>query len=302
MRKKFSLPHVGLMAALVLGGAVSASAGPKTIAETAQAAGSFNTLLAAVEAAGLSDALGGSAPLTVFAPTDEAFSALPEGTVEALLNDIPKLTNILLYHVVDGVVMAEDVAKLESATTLLGQPVSIDTTDGVKIAGAEVVKADIKCSNGVIHVIDQVILPKNLAEVATHAGIFSTLLAAADAAGLVDTLSNSGPFTVFAPTDDAFAKLPANTVSDLLKPENKDQLVSVLTYHVVPGIVKAADVVKLDAAASVQGSTIDVTVEKDAAGAITGVMVDKANVTATDIIASNGVIHVIDAVILPQSK
>lgn len=124
---------------------------------------------------------------------------------------------------------------------------------------------------------------------------FSTLVAAVKAAGLVDVLSGDGPFTVFAPTNAAFAKLPAGTVETLLKPENKDQLVAVLTYHVVPGKVMAAQVVGLDSATTVQGGMVKI-MASDA-----GVMVDNANVTATDIEASNGVIHVIDTVILPQS-
>ena len=131
----------------------------KNIVETAVASGSFNTLVAAVQAAGLVETLSGPGPLTVFAPTDEAFAELPAGTVEALLKDKPKLTAILTYHVVAGKVMAADVMKLKSAKTVQGQDVSIDATDGVKVNDAKVVKADIVCSNGVIHVIDKVILP-----------------------------------------------------------------------------------------------------------------------------------------------
>ena len=123
---------------------------------------------------------------------------------------------------------------------------------------------------------------------------FSTLVAAVKAAGLVDTLSGPGPFTVFAPTNDAFAKLPAGTLDSLLKPENKDQLTAILTYHVVAGKVKAASVVKLDTAKTVQGTDVDITVD----GAT--VKVDAANVVKTDIVAGNGVIHVIDSVILPN--
>jgi len=129
------------------------------IVETAVAAGSFKTLVAAVQAAGLVETLSGPGPLTVFAPTDEAFAMLPAGTVESLLKDKQKLTAILTYHVVAGKVMAADVVKLKSAKTVQGQDVSIDTTDGVKVNDAKVVKADIVCSNGVIHVIDKVILP-----------------------------------------------------------------------------------------------------------------------------------------------
>lgn len=131
---------------------------------------------------------------------------------------------------------------------------------------------------------------------AVSAGQFKTLAAALEAADLVDTLKGSGPFTVFAPTDDAFAKLPAGTVENLLKPENKDQLVAILTYHVVPSKVMAADVVKLDEAKTVNGKMLSIEKKGDA------VMVNDAKVTATDIAASNGVIHVIDTVILPPKS
>jgi len=136
----------------------------------------------------------------------------------------------------------------------------------------------------------------DIVEVAVAAGDFTTLAAALEAAGLVGTLQGEGPFTVFAPTDAAFAKLPAGTVETLLKPENKDQLIAILTYHVVPGKVSAADVVTLDRAGTVNGETIDITVAAE------GVRVNQAAVIATDIQASNGVIHVIDEVILPPAS
>jgi uncharacterized surface protein with fasciclin (FAS1) repeats len=123
---------------------------------------------------------------------------------------------------------------------------------------------------------------------------FSTLVAAVQAAGLVDTLSGAGPFTVFAPTNAAFADLPPGTLDSLLKPENRDQLVAILTYHVVPGKVLAADVVGLESATTAQGQSLTISVADG------GVKVDSANVTATDVMASNGVIHVIDAVVIPD--
>ncbi len=138
-------------------------------------------------------------------------------------------------------------------------------------------------------------MQKDIVDTAVGAGSFNTLAAALEAAGLVDTLKGDGPFTVFAPTDAAFAALPEGTVETLLKPENKDQLIAVLTYHVVAGRVEAADVVKLDSAATVNGASVTI-MASDA-----GVKVDNANVIKTDIAASNGVIHVIDAVILPKS-
>jgi uncharacterized surface protein with fasciclin (FAS1) repeats len=137
---------------------------------------------------------------------------------------------------------------------------------------------------------------KDIVQTAVDAGQFKTLAAALGAANLVDTLKGSGPFTVFAPTDEAFAKLPAGTVENLLKPENKDQLVAILTYHVVPGKVMAADVVKLKEAKTVNGKMVDIKTKGDA------VMVNDAKVTATDIGASNGVIHIIDTVILPPKS
>ena len=136
---------------------------------------------------------------------------------------------------------------------------------------------------------------KDIVDTAVSAGQFSTLAAALDAAGLIDPLKGDGPFTVFAPTDEAFAKLPAGTVESLLKPENKDQLIAILTYHVVPGKVAAADVVKLDSATTVNGQDVAIHVADN------GVQINNANVIKTDIGASNGVIHVIDTVILPSS-
>jgi transforming growth factor-beta-induced protein len=271
----------------------------KTIVETAIAAGSFETLVAAVQAADLVDVLGSEGPFTVFAPTDEAFAALPEGTVEALLNDIPKLSAILTYHVAAGKLMAADVVGSDYIETVFGQPAPVLVDDSVTIAGATITATDIVCSNGVIHVIDAVMIPKDLAEVAADAGSFSTLLAAAEAADLVEVLKSGGPFTVFAPTDEAFDALPDGNVASLLEPESKDTLAQILTYHVVPGKVLAADVIGAAEVTTVEGSTLSIHVVKSDEGEVTEVQVGGAKVLATDIIALNGVIHVIDSVLLP---
>jgi uncharacterized surface protein with fasciclin (FAS1) repeats len=266
------------------------------IVDTAVNAGQFKTLVAAVKAAGLVETLKGEGSFTVFAPNDAAFEKLPKGTLELLLKpeNKEKLTNILTYHVVAGKVMAMDAAKLTEAETVFGQKISINATDGVKIDGAKVISADIECTNGVIHVIDSVILPKDIVGVAAANDDFSTLVAAVKAAELVETLQGDGPFTVFAPNNAAFAKLPEGTVAELLKPENREKLTAILTYHVVAGKVMAADVVKLTEAATVQGQKVKIEV-KDGS-----VHVDGAKVIATDIKCSNGVIHVIDSVILPK--
>jgi len=160
MRKLFASALVLTLVATSAAGLRASEPQAKDIVDTAVAAGSFTTLAKALQAAGLIETLKGKGPFTVFAPTDEAFAKLPAGTLEALLKDKAKLTAILTYHVVAGKVMAADVVKLKEAKSLQGQMIKIDTSMGVKVDNANVVKTDIACSNGVIHVIDFVILPK----------------------------------------------------------------------------------------------------------------------------------------------
>jgi uncharacterized surface protein with fasciclin (FAS1) repeats len=287
------------IAALALGAFVSTSAMAADIVDTAVGAGSFKTLAAALGAADLVETLKGDGPFTVFAPTDEAFAKLPAGTVETLLKPENKaaLTGILTYHVVPGKVMAAQVVGLKGAKTVNGQRVDIKVEGStVMVDGATVVKTDIACDNGVIHVIDAVILPadKTIPEVATAAGSFGTLLAAVKAAGLAEVLGGEGPFTVFAPTDAAFAKLPEGTVATLLKPENKQKLIDILKYHVVAGRVYSEDAVAAKSAKTLEGSSISVKVTDS------GAMINDAKLVATDVDASNGVIHIIDSVLMPQ--
>jgi uncharacterized surface protein with fasciclin (FAS1) repeats len=160
MRKLFASAVVVALVSTSTSGLRANEPEPKDIVDTAVAAGSFKTLARALDAAGLIETLKGNGPFTVFAPTDEAFAKLPAGTLDALLKDKAKLTAVLTYHVVPGKVMAADVVKLKNAKTVQGQSITIDTAAGVKVDGANVVKTDIVCSNGVIHVIDSVILPK----------------------------------------------------------------------------------------------------------------------------------------------
>ena len=289
------------LASLTAYGMIATNCFAADIIDTAVSAGKFKTLAAALGAADLVDALKGKGPFTVFAPTDEAFAKLPAGTVETLLKpeNKEKLAGILTYHVVTGNVMAKQVVGLKGAKTLNGQRVDIKVTGGtVMVDAAKVVTTDIACDNGVIHVIDSVILPadKNLAETAVSAGKFSTLVAAAKAAGLVEALAGKDALTVFAPTDEAFAKLPAGTVESLLKPENKGKLVDILKYHIVAGRVYSEDAVAAKSAKTLQGSPIMVTVS-DA-----GAKINSSNLVTTDIDASNGVIHVIDTVLMPPEK
>jgi len=274
-----------------------------TIVDIAVADENFSTLVTALESAGLVETLQGEGPFTVFAPTNDAFAALPEGALEALLADPDALSEVLLYHVVAGEVYAADVVELSSATAVSGEMLEISTEDdSVMINDAQVVTVDIEASNGVIHVIDSVLLPPtvqadnepgDIVTVAAEAGQFETLLAAAQAAGLAETLASEGPFTVFAPTDEAFAALGQDTIDSLLA--NPEQLSEILLYHVVEGAVYAEDVAAIDSATTVQGSDLTVSVSNGT------VMVDDATVVATDVEASNGVIHVIDSVLLPPA-
>ncbi len=272
-----------------------------TIVDTAVAVGNFKTLVAAVQAAGLAETLSGAGPFTVFAPTDEAFAKLPAGTVDTLLKpeNKAKLAAILTYHVVPGSVKAADVVKVKHLGTVNGQRVGIKV-EGPKVMvdGALVSATDIGCSNGVIHVIDSVMLPVDgtVVDVAVKNGSFKTLVAAVQAAGLAETLAGKGPFTILAPTDEAFAKLPAGTLEMLLKPENKKQLVEILSYHVVPNVTAYSDsVVKMKEVPTLLGKPIGVKVVGDK------VMLGGANVVAVDVESSNGVIHVLDAVLLPPA-
>jgi uncharacterized surface protein with fasciclin (FAS1) repeats len=284
--------------ALTTMGIWSATCFADTIVETAVDAGQFKTLTAALKAANLVDTLKGPGPFTVFAPTDEAFSKLPANTVADLLKpeNRQKLADILTYHVIPGKVQAKEVIKQRGAIAVNGQRVDIRfDEEGLKVDGAKVLTTDILCDNGVIHVIDSVILPgkATIPEIAKDSGTFEILLAAAKAAGLADVLGSTGPFTVFAPTDEAFEKLPKGTVEMLLKPENKSKLVDILKYHVIPGRVYSERVLESKALKTLQGSPASVSL-KDGSPRI-----EQAKILKTDIDATNGVIHVIDSVIVP---
>lgn len=273
----------------------------KNLVELASETPALSTLVAAITAADLGGTLTGEGPFTVFAPSDEAFAALPAGTLDNLLKPENKdqLAAILKYHVVPGAIMSTDLSDGQTAATAQGEKVVVSTKGGVSVNGATVTAADVKASNGVVHIIDKVILPpsmqpKNIVQLAIGNDDLSTLVAAVKAADLAGVLSGDGPFTVFAPTNAAFAALPAGTVENLLKPENKDQLAAILTYHVVAGKVMAGDLSNGMTAATVQGEEITVDLTD-------GAKINGAKVVAADVEASNGVVHVIDQVILPPS-
>jgi transforming growth factor-beta-induced protein len=270
----------------------------KSIVDIAVEDGRFTTLVTALQEADLVEALQGEGPFTVFAPTDDAFAALPEGALDELLADKDGLTQVLFYHVAEGKAMAADVLALEDPyiNTLAEQYVNVSIDgDTVKIDESTVIIPDIEASNGVIHVIDSVLLPetRSIAEIAVEDGNFTTLVGALEAAGLVETLSGEGSFTVFAPTDDAFAALPAGALDSLVA--DTEALTNVLLYHVVDGKVMSFQVVDLDGESveTLSGDSITVMIDGEM------VKINESTVIAADVEATNGVIHVIDAVLLP---
>jgi len=290
-----------LLAGMVVMLALSTTALAKDIVDTAVAAGKFKTLATALEKADLVDALRGRRPFTVLAPTDEAFAKLPQGTVESLLErkNKARLQAILKYHVIPGRVPASAVFRLNSADTLNGQRLNVSRSGGgLRVDKARIVATDIAADNGVIHVIDSVLMPAQdkIPAVANNAGSFGTLLTAAKAAGLVEALSGEGPLTVFAPTDEAFGKLPDGAVENLLKPENRDRLQAILKYHVVSGRLYADQAVKAQSAQTLQGKRVRVGVD---AG---GVKINDARVVKANVDTANGVIHIIDSVLMPPKK
>ena len=261
------------------------------------------TLAAAVGAAGLVETLNTGGPFTVFAPTDAAFALLPEGTVESLIADTTgALATILTHHVSGGSTLSTDLYDGMMITTVAGTElmVSIDS-NGVYIDGAMVTVANLTADNGVVHVINAVLLPEAEAEVESNTVVdiivgsedHTTLAAAVGAAGLVETLSGDGPFTIFAPTDAAFALLPEGLVATLLE-DPSGQLTTILTHHVFAGSALSTDLYDGMMVPTIAGGELEVMIDS------TGVYIDNAMVTVADIVTSNGVVHVIDAVLIPE--
>jgi uncharacterized surface protein with fasciclin (FAS1) repeats len=260
------------------------------------------TLEAAVIAAELDDDLSGTGPFTVFAPTDAAFAALPEGLVATLLEDpTGDLAQILLYHVVGGTALSTSLSDGQIITTLQGQDVTVTIDMGnVFINDAQVIVADLQAENGVVHVIDAVLvpeleepLPATVVEIIVNSPDHTTLEAAVIAAELADDLSGTGPFTVFAPTDAAFANLPEGLVATLLEDPTGD-LAQILLYHVVGGTALSSSLSDGQIITTLQGQDVTVTIDMG------NVFINDAQVIVADLQAENGVVHVIDAVLVPE--
>jgi transforming growth factor-beta-induced protein len=303
MKKVVSL----VMAVMLLLVAVPTSAAEGDIVDIASSDSNFSILVTALQTAELVEALQGEGPFTVFAPTDAAFAALLEAldiTAEELLSQ-SGLADVLLYHVVSGKVMSTDLTDEMMAETLNGESITVDLSDGVKINESTVTTADIEATNGVIHVIDTVLVPEgftldmeeevemDIVDIALADENFSTLVAALQQADLVGALQGEGPFTVFAPTNDAFAALlEALDISAeqlLLQPD----LADVLLYHVVSGKVMSTDLSDGLTAETLNGESVTFDLSD-------GVKVNMSTVIGADVEASNGVIHVIDSVLVPE--
>jgi transforming growth factor-beta-induced protein len=271
----------------------------KNIVEVAADAGNFSLLIEAAQKAGLAEFLSTENNLTVFAPTDAAFAALLSDLGLSSLDDVPvaDLTQILTYHVIGAKVMSTDLSTgyVPTLASFDSNSVSMYVTIGntVSINGSvSVTTADVEAENGVIHVVDKVILPPTVVNIALANENFTTLVQAVVKAGLVDALSADGPFTVFAPTNAAFdalfAQLGISGIDDL----TAEQLIPILTYHVVPGNVVSTELSNGEVA-TLNGQNLSVDLSA-------GVKINESEVIAADIQGANGVVHVIDQVLLPE--
>jgi LPXTG-motif cell wall-anchored protein len=303
-----------LMMALLIFSMMPTYAADGDIVDIAVNNGSFNTLVAALQKAELVEALQAEGPFTVFAPTDDAFAKLLADlniTADDLLNH-PQLADVLLYHVVGAKVMSTDLSDGQKAATLQGEEITVDLSNGVKIDMSTVTGADVEATNGVIHIIDTVLVPKafkldaepmmedkmmpekDIVGIALGSEDFSMLVSLLQKADLVETLQGEGPFTVFAPTNQAFSDLLAAldiTAAELMA---QPDLAKVLLYHVVPGKVMSTDLSNGLQAATAEGTNITVDLTD-------GVKINDSSVTAADIEATNGVVHVIDSILVPAS-
>lgn len=305
MKKRFAW----LMALAVLAFSIPSYAAENDIVEIASGNPDFSILVSALQEAELVSALQAEGPFTVFAPTNAAFADLLEALdidAEALLSH-PDLAKVLLYHVVSGKVMSTDLSDGMTAATLHGGSLAIGVDGGVTINDANVAVADIEASNGVIHVIDKVLVPEDfvleqpapqeekpdIVEIALGDSQFSMLVMLLQKADLVSALQGEGPFTVFAPTNDAFNALLAELEISADELMAQPALADVLLYHVVSGKVMSTDLSDGLAAPTLEGDTVVFDLSS-------GVKVDSASVIAADVEASNGVIHVVDGVLIPE--
>jgi len=286
---------------LLLSSLFITNANAQTVVDIVVNSPDHNTLETAVIAAELADDLSGTGPFTVFAPTDAAFAAIDPATLSALLADpTGDLATILSNHVVVGVADSSTIMDGQSIGNLISQNLTFSTAGGLTVNGANITVTDLRAENGVVHVIDAVLLPEamqtringTIMDVVSTSPVHTTLNTLIEAAGLDDDLSGAGPFTLFAPTDAAIAALPSDLVDALLA-DPTGALADVLLYHVVGGVASTDNIVDGLVVGSL--STRNLTFNANA----NGVTVNNINISTLDIYTTNGVVHVIDAVLVP---
>ena len=291
----------------------------------------LSTVVSAVKAAGLVDTLNGPGPFTIFAPSNDAFAKIDKATIDKLMAD-PKgdLTKILTYHVVPGKLSADDLVKAGTEKTVNGAEVKITKSgDTIKVNDSSVVCGNIETANATVFIVDSVLMPPTsgasagatsypanfgsacsavpasgsgsfegmakdpAATAASNNPVLSTVVSAVKAAGLVDTLNGPGPFTIFAPSNDAFAKIDPNTLKTLLA-DPKGDLTKILTYHVVPGKLSADDLVKAGTEKTVEGGSVKITADGDT------IKVNDATVVCGNVETANATVFIIDSVLMPM--
>lgn len=274
----------------------SASLHAQTIVDIVVDSPDHGTLEAAVGAAGLVETLSGDGPFTLFAPTDAAFAALGDETINALLADPSgALTRVLLQHVISGVADGSSIGSGITSANLGGDNLVITTDAGLQVNGINISVADIRATNGVVHVIDAVInQPMSVVDVVVGSEDHNTLEAAVVAAGLVDALASADFVTLFAPTDAAFAALGEETINTLLA-DPSGALTDILLYHAVGGAASPSGITSTTDLGTLNGENLTFAITGD------GVQINDANVTVANIETANGIVHVIDAVLIPES-
>lgn len=283
---------------------------------------SLSTLVTQVSNAGLTETLRGG-PYTIFAPENMAFSKLPATTIQNLAKPENKkqLTDTLTYHLIAGTFKIEDLSDGQEITTINGAKLLVKKDSGTTtINGAKVINADLSTSNGVAHIIDTVLVPKNQNLKLTNVGgvelssekdflqnlalapTLTTVAAAVDAGGLTSTLKTEGPFTIFVPSNSAFSNLPAGTVENLLKAENRSQLISILTFHVIPGKLLVANLKDGQEITTISGAKLKVKIVNNVVTIIGAKSENIATIITPDVVQSNGVAHIIDTVLFPAAS
>jgi transforming growth factor-beta-induced protein len=301
MNKKITAIIVVVVAAVLLAAVAlsgfnlnlsSQATSGKSVVQTAQDDGNFTKFIGALNTTGLTETLNGSGPYTVFAPTDTAFAAMNQTALNNLTKDNASLAKVLRYHVVPGKITASQLTNNLTLKTLEGQDlVIIENQTGTYVNNAKIAANGTEVSNGMLYAIDKVLVPQTIVETLNNTSSLSKFTTAVMKANLTDSLNGTGPFTVFAPSDSAFAKADQTELNRLMSSNDTTNLTKMLTYHVVPYNVVIGNGTNSSLLKTVEGSFLVMTVHAS------GVFINDAKVLTADIVCSNGVVHIIDKVL-----